>query len=823
MEALNLYPPERGGDVWGQSVSIETLKGKKIWVNWKFDEKRGKVPKNSRTGGGAMSNNANTWSDYATAERVQERFDGIGVMFADGLCGVDIDGVDGHTSDNPLADEVLSLFDGTYVEKSPSGHGFHILFFCDVDRVPTVTEKDGTKSLDKAFYYKSPNSLESYPSGLTNRFFTFTGKMVSKSRYIVDKTEEYLIFLERYMRRSEKKKPSPDTISGGGGLSMSDSAVIEKACAAENGAKFKRLYSGDISDFGSHSEADLALCSLLAFWCNRDAVQVDRIFRSSGLMREKWDERHGSGTYGQMTISEAVKSCTAVYNPAEYRQQQITKTLETFSPESFDSSTHGGQPTSTEPVKSGAWVYEDNGKVKINCPALADFIRENYHYFFAAGDARGLKELYLYQHGVYVLQSDDDFKGFIKKHVPRECYRSKDIDEIFKDLHTDSSGGKHSANIDDLNADEDIINFHNGIYHLSTGKLTPHDPKYLSTIQYDLDYKPISEGHNGGVFDKFITYHLGGDMEQVQLILEFFGVAISNLDASRMKKALFVIGEGNTGKSQLKNLLTRLIGSQHCAPLELSDLEQRFGTSALYQKRLAGCNDMSCMRIEELTTFKKLTGGDVLAAEFKGKPHFSFKFRGLLWFCANELPLFGGDKGKWVYDRIVMVKPVGVAYPLDTPPFEGIVYADPHLQDKLWGEREYIVSRAIAALQGLIRRGYRYNITDTNKRYLADYQTDNSSTLSFFDECCMPRPMRGKYDSCTKARLYQVYVQWCKLNSRHGYYDKRKDFQKALDSIGAGRISTVKGVRYYSEFTLTPDAKQEYSFVYGADSALISE
>ena len=159
MEALKIYPPESGGDVWGQSVSIEALKAKKIWCNWAFDEERGKVPKNSRTGGGAMSNNANTWSDYATAERVQERFDGIGVMFADGLCGVDIDGLDGHTTDNPLADEVLSLFDGTYVEESPSGRGFHILFFCDVDRVPTVTEKDGKKSLIKRIIIRIKTTL----------------------------------------------------------------------------------------------------------------------------------------------------------------------------------------------------------------------------------------------------------------------------------------------------------------------------------------------------------------------------------------------------------------------------------------------------------------------------------------------------------------------------------------------------------------------------------------------------------------------------------------------------------------------------------------
>ena len=805
----------------------ELLRAARQWVGFK-----NKIPLDAKTGRAGSSTDSSTWYDIQTALEgaVKYALDGVGYVFSEGsgICGVDIDTCrNPETGElSPEAREIVELLD-SYTEVSPSGYGVHIYvevaegFSLDgfkkssIKMPPNGIERYVTKDGEQV---KKQPEIEFYTEG---RYFTVTGNAIGTQRTINERTVELYKVLERYAKR-EKKKPSTGTISGGGGLSMSDSAVVKKAHAAENGAKFKRLYSGDISDFGSHSEADLALCSLLAFWCNRDAVQIDRIFRSSGLMREKWDEQHGAQTYGQMTIAAAVESCTAVYNPAEYRQQVIERTLASYSPESFDSSTHG-QPTSTEPVKSGAWVFEDNGKIKINCPALADYIRQHYHYFFAAGDARGLKELYLYRDGVYVLQSDDDFKGFIKGHIPRECYRSKDVDEVFKDLHTDSSGGKHSANIGDLNADEDIINFHNGIYHLSTGKLTPHDAKHLSTIQYDLDFKPLSECHNGGVFDRFITYHLGGDMEQVQLILEFFGVALSNIDASRMKKALFVIGDGNTGKSQLKNLLTRLIGSQNCAPLELSDLEQRFGTSALYQKRLAGCNDMSNLRIEELSAFKKLTGGDVISAEFKGKPHFSFKFRGLLWFCANEPPLFGGDRGRWVYDRIVMVKPSGVAHPLDTPPFDGIVYIDPHLQDKLWAEREYIVSRAISALQDVIKRGYRYSLTDTNKRYVAEYQTENSSTLTFFDECCQPRPMKGKYDNCTKARLYQVYVQWCKLNSRHGYFDKRKDFQKALDSIGAGRISTVKGVRYYSEFTLTPDAKQEYSFVYGADSALISE
>ena len=284
-----------------------------------------------------------------------------------------------------------------------------------------------------------------------------------------------------------------------------------------------------------------------------------------------------------------------------------------------------------------------------------------------------------------------------------------------------------------------------------------------------------------------------------------------------MKKALFVVGEGDTGKSQIKNLLTRLIGEKHCAPLELSDLEERFGTSMLYQKRLAGCNDMSYMRINELTNFKKLTGGDIIAAEFKSKPLFSFTFKGLFWFCANEMPLFGGDKEKWVYNRMCIIKPTGKVYPLDAPPFEGIVYRDPHLIDKLWKEREYIISLAIKALQGVVKRGYEYSITDINKQYLAAYQTENSSTLTFYEECCVPRPIKGKHDKCNQSALFKVYCEWCKIHSRNGYHDSRKDFKKALASIGVANEKVYCGYLYYTDFTLSVEAKTEYAYIYGND------
>lgn len=146
-----------------------------------------------------------------------------------------------------------------------------------------------------------------------------------------------------------------------------------------------------------------------------------------------------------------------------------------------------------------------------------------------------------------------------------------------------------------------------------------------------------------------------GDEMVKQLLMEFIGVCISNVKGWRMKKALFLVGQGDTGKSQLKSLVERLLGRGNFIGIDLKEIESRFGTGAVYGTRLAGSSDMSFLSVDELKTFKKMTGGDSLFAEFKGQQAFEFTFNGLLWLCMNRLLKFGRDDGKWVYDRIMVV------------------------------------------------------------------------------------------------------------------------------------------------------------------------
>jgi len=111
----------------------------------------------------------------------------------------------------------------------------------------------------------------------------------------------------------KESKPKPQTIS------LDDQTLLEKAKNARNGAKFTALWEGNTAGYKSQSEADCALCCLLAHWTSGDRERIDRLFRQSGLYRDdKWGERED---YRERTINAALERTTKFYDP-NYQSEQ---------------------------------------------------------------------------------------------------------------------------------------------------------------------------------------------------------------------------------------------------------------------------------------------------------------------------------------------------------------------------------------------------------------------------------------------------------------------------------------------------------------------
>uniref|UniRef100_UPI0031B823A3 phage NrS-1 polymerase family protein n=1 Tax=Haloprofundus sp. MHR1 TaxID=2572921 RepID=UPI0031B823A3 len=290
------------------------------WRSEQRGEKSTKIPVESGVGSFASSTDSETWSDFETAlEYLQSGgADGLGFVFTDEdpIVGVDLDDCrdpeSGEVDED--AQDIIEKLD-SYTEVSPSGSGFHVLV---QGELPEGRNRRG--------------KIECYDNA---RFFTVTGEHVESTPAAVERRQDALEAVHReyissasesQSRHSPKTVTANETESSVEGVGLSDPELVEKAMGASNGAKFGRLWNGNTSGYDSNSEADMALCCLLAFWSGGDESQMDRLFRRSGLLRGKWDDVHyaDGSTYGEKTIERAVQTTSEFYTPAK---KETTKSV----------------------------------------------------------------------------------------------------------------------------------------------------------------------------------------------------------------------------------------------------------------------------------------------------------------------------------------------------------------------------------------------------------------------------------------------------------------------------------------------------------------
>ena len=287
----------------------QDLKEHMYWCVWKYDQrggKRTKVPYNPRTGHKTRTNPPDTFAPFTDALAAYQRggYDGLGIGVFGDIGAVDIDSCFNpiHGPDQRAQSIIASM--NSYAEISPSGTGLRIIF-----RAPGF-------EFDRERHYIKRGGLEVYIAGCTSRFVTITGNAYNDLT-ISERSSEISAVLGAHMVRPTAKKTStalpPSSV-------LTDEQVLVKAPTSAHGERFTRLWSGDTSEHANDaSAADLALCNILAFYCGGDAEQMDRLFRQSGLYREKWERED----YRNATIERAVNDCTAFYGQGSTAEEDF--------------------------------------------------------------------------------------------------------------------------------------------------------------------------------------------------------------------------------------------------------------------------------------------------------------------------------------------------------------------------------------------------------------------------------------------------------------------------------------------------------------------
>ncbi len=336
------------------------LKENSRFCCWRYEERNGcrtKVPYNPVAGQMARSNDRNSFSDLQTAVTAKG-YEGIGIGIFDGICAIDLDHCvkDGQYTGN--AAEIVALMH-SYTELSPSGEGIHILF-----------RADGFQYDSERYYIMNhKEGIEAYVAGATNKYVTVTGRTCEAYEF-GDRTEELKILLERFMKRPEKSSDvlagnAINTVNAGGGMLDLDE-IVALAKASRSGNAFSALWEGSTVGYSSHSEADMALCSYLAFWTGKDAAKMDALFRRSGLMRDKWNRVQSGSTYGALTIRRAIAQCGEVYTPRrkeEVHQRYVPSAA-------VSEKTDAGAQTKTTAIVEREALKKDEVQYKIQTGAM---------------------------------------------------------------------------------------------------------------------------------------------------------------------------------------------------------------------------------------------------------------------------------------------------------------------------------------------------------------------------------------------------------------------------------------------------------------------
>lgn len=791
LEPLNVVPLD--------SAAIPaTLRERPQWVVWRYETRGGKptkVPVDPRTGKRASSTSPSTWVTFdeaVAASRARDRYAGVGFVFSadDPFAGVDLDGcIDDRGKIVASAQEIIELLN-SYTEISPSGRGVKVFI---LGRKP-----DGASCKSKSI--KGFKETEVYDKG---RFFTLTGRHLGGTSPAIERRQVELDALcARLWPKNGSRRP---TASGTAAVfNGDDEALVERAGAAKNGDRFMRLWCGDMSMHGNdHSAADQALCNLLAFWTGRDAERMDRLFRRSGLFRDKWDERRGDRTYGQMTIECAIVDCTEVYSPGRKGRGPGKAAASGGAPNPDGDEDGQAVPLGQREPGTGRLVLSPRRTL----PTAEAYARE-FHQHADGRTLHGYAGLLLeWRDNRYCQVEDEAIKHRLQPWLHaalRYIVNKRTGDLELVDFESNPTTVKQALDtiraythlpaatvapswLDDRKGRPsalEILPCRSANVHIPTGRVLAPTPALFTINALDFDYDPHPEPPERWI--RFLEQVFVDDPESVELLQEWMGYCLT-ADTSQ-QKMLLLVGPRRSGKGTIGRVLTSLVGAGNVVGPTTGSLAGNFGLQPLIDKSLAIVSDARFTGDSVGTVVERLlciSGEDTLTVDRKFLGSVSLKLPTRFVFLTNELPRLN-DASTALAGRFLVLRLTHSFYGQE----------DPTLTDQLRAELPGILLWAIEGWKRLRQRG-RFVQPASAEEAIRDLEDLASPVGAFVRECCTLAPgCRAWVDD-----LYRAWQGWCERDGRHIVSSKMsfgRDLAAAVPGIkrrrGAGDVPFYEGI-----------------------------
>ena len=733
----NRLVPDYGGQPPDKPIALSLEPGnipmemneRRQFVCWRneFHNGRWKKVPYQPNGQKAKVNDPSTWHTWtACLGAYQDEFGSFdGVMFAladdDPYTFIDLD----HCADpldgfiEPWANEICGQF-ASYTEKSPSNSGIHIL-------IKAKLPASGHNNQDKG--------LEIYDKG---RFVTLTGHSIGDVP-IHERQGAANALVKKYWPK-DFDPPAPQVkhpIDYTQSHQFSDDAIIGLMANAKNGNKIMALWKGDISGYASQSEADLALCNHIKFYAP-DAGQLDGLFRQSALYRPKWDEKHGSQTYGEKTIATALASVGDTYRG---KAKAISETP---------------PPTSNNNESARALTQLGNAERLVD--TYGDIIKWVPQWGWLLFDGKRWRRV------------EEEEIEHLAKNVVRGIYgeaseqsKMEDRAETAKWAKTSEAQAQIKAMVNLAKGDvigrvtqfdqhPFLLNVGNGTLNLATLELQPHSSGDYFTRVSPVAYDPKAICPQ---WMRFLNRIFQSDPQIISYLQAVVGYSLTGTTEEQM--AIILYGLGSNGKTTFIETIMAVFGvgefcEQTSFELFLSKSSDSTsgpqpGLAKLKGARLVSASESDSGRKLNESLLKHVTGLATITARFLYRDSFSFEPEFQLFLDTNNKPVIREQTyGMWRRIRLI--------------PFLETISAEeriPDLGKKLRSEELPGVLNWALEGYGIYCEQGGLQTPASIVQQTADYQSDEDPIGDFISAMCVLE----EGATVTSKELREAYAAWC--------------------------------------------------------------
>jgi putative DNA primase/helicase len=253
-------------------------------------------------------------------------------------------------------------------------------------------------------------------------------------------------------------------------------------------------------------------------------------------------------------------------------------------------------------------------------------------------------ELYLYSDGIYTAAGKETIKKIIEE---------EDGEELNAYIVNETIGHVERRSYPDDKDKTDPPEFlpvANGLLNLDSLRLEPFNPDLFFRFKLPVAYEPAAECTK---FKKILSEILEEDENKIKLIQEIFGYCL--FKGMPAQKSFWIYGPAASGKTTVFKILGELLGKENVSSLDMQEIEySRFAVAGLQNKLANILGEPNPGELKKSTTFKKLTGGDIITADRKNKSLITFSNTAKLIIYANRYPNIT-DTGDAFWRRVIVL------------------------------------------------------------------------------------------------------------------------------------------------------------------------